>query len=191
MVNERNAQGMENEECFSPKGGSVMKTCRKGYTLIQILVAVAVLGVIGLAVSPNMINSLEVRALENTVRDMMITMERAKFQAIRTKLNHRVLFDNATGAWTMRIQQETASSVWEDILGQVEKSIPAKFNLTLNLPSGDLSVVFTPTGLVSNYDAVNHSVVLQSDRIKNYSLPDQRELFFYYGGSMRFVKSSS
>jgi type II secretory pathway pseudopilin PulG len=168
-----------------------MKTSRKGYTLIQILVAVAVIGAISLVVSPNLMNSLEVRALENTVRDMMITMERAKFMAIRTKLNHRVLFDNSTGPWTMQIQQETASAVWDEVLGYVEKSIPAKFNLTLNLPAGDLSVVFTPTGIVSNYDLANHSVVLQSDKIKQYQLPDQRELVFYFGGSMRFVKSSS
>jgi prepilin-type N-terminal cleavage/methylation domain-containing protein len=168
-----------------------MKTCRKGYTLIEVLVAVAVIGAIALVVSPNLINSLEVRSLENTVRDMMITMERAKFLAIKTKLNHRVLFDNSTGPWTMQIQQETATSVWDDVLGYVEKSIPAKLNLTLNLPSGDLSVVFTPTGIVSNYDKASHSVVLQSDRIKRYQLPDQRELIFYFGGSMRFVKSSS
>ncbi len=168
-----------------------MKTCRKGYTLIEVLVAVAVIGAIALVVSPNLINSLEVRSLENTVRDMMITMERAKFMAIKTKLNHRVLFDNSTGPWTMQIQQETATAVWDDVLGYVEKSIPAKLNMTLNLPSGDLSVVFTPTGIVSNYDQASHSVVLQSDRIKRYQLPDQRELIFYFGGSMRFVKSSS
>jgi prepilin-type N-terminal cleavage/methylation domain-containing protein len=168
-----------------------MKTCRKGYSLIEVLVAVAVIGAIALVVSPNLINSMEVRSLENTVRDMMITMERAKFLAIKTKLNHRVLFDNSTGPWTMQIQQETATAVWDDVQGYVEKSIPAKLNLTLNLPSGDLSVVFTPTGIVSNYDQVNHSVVLQSDRIKRYQLPDQRELIFYFGGSMRFVKSSS
>ena len=168
-----------------------MKTRREGYTLIQVLVAVAVMGVIALVVSPNLINSLEVRALENTVRDMMITMERAKFLAIKTKLNHRVLFDNSNGPWTMKIQQETASAVWDDVTGQVTKSIPSKFNLTLNLPSGDLSVVYTPTGIVSNYDTVNHSMVLQSDLIKRHQLPDQREVVFYFGGSMRFIKSSS
>ena len=168
-----------------------MKTDRKGFTLIQVLVAVAVIGAISLVVSPNLINSLEVRALENTVRDMMITMERAKFMAIKTKLNHRVLFDNSNGPWTMQIQQETASAVWDEVQGYVTKSIPAKFNLTLNLPSGDLSVVYTPTGIVSNYDLANHSVILQSDRVKRYQLPDQREVVFYFGGSMRFVKSSS
>jgi Tfp pilus assembly protein FimT len=168
-----------------------MRTDRNGYTLIQVLVAVAVLGVIGMAVAPKVTNSLEVRALENTVRDMMITMERAKFMAIKTKLNHRVLFDNSTGPWTMQIQQETASAVWDEVQGYVPKTIPAKFNLTLNLPTGDLSVVYTPTGIVSNYDTVNHSMVLQSDLIKRHQLPDQREVVFYFGGSMRFVKSSS
>jgi len=168
-----------------------MKTDRKGYTLIQVLVAVAVIGVVSLVVSPNLINSMEVRALENTVRDMMITMERAKFMAIKTKLNHRVLFDNSNGPWTMQIQQETASAVWDEVQGYVTKTIPAKFNLTLNLPSGDLSVVYTPTGIVKNYDLASHSVILQSDRVKHYQLPDQREVVFYFGGSMRFVKSSS
>jgi len=168
-----------------------MKTDRQGYTLIQLLIAIALIGLITLVVSPEIINTMEVRGLENAVRDMMITMERAKFLAIKTKLNHRVRFDNSFGPWVMFVEQETAAGVWEGVPGQLEKSIPEKFNLTLNLPSSDPSVVFSPMGMVLNYDQTNHSVVLQSDRMRRYEQQDQREVVFYFGGSLRFIKSSS
>ena len=168
-----------------------MKTDRQGYTLIQLLVAVALLGVIALVVTPDITNSMEVRGLENAVREMMITMERAKFQAIKTKLNHRVRFDNSMGPWVMLMEQETATGVWDRIPGQLEKSVPEKFNLTLNLPSADTSVVFSPMGMVLNYDQNNHSIVLQSDRMRRHGQEDQREVVFYFGGSLRFIKSSS
>ena len=58
-----------------------MKTCRKGYTLIQMLVAVAIIGVVALVVSPEIINSLEVRGLENSAREVVSLLERAKFLA--------------------------------------------------------------------------------------------------------------
>lgn len=168
-----------------------MKIDRQGYTLIQLLIAIALLGMIALAVSPEIINTMEVRGLENAVREMMMTMEQAKFLAIKTKLNHRVRFDNSLGPWVMFLEQETTSGVWERMPGQLEKIVPEKFNLTLNLPGSDPTVVFSPMGLVLNYDQTNHSVVLQSDRMRRYEQQDQREVIFYFGGSLKFIKSSS
>ncbi len=167
-----------------------MKTCTKGYTLIGILVAIAVIGVIGLAVAPQIMNTLELRSLENSALDVISTMERAKFLAIKSKLNHRVRFDNTTGSWVMQMEQETAAGTWDEVPGFIPKPLSLKFNLTFNLPT-DLSVVFSPTGLVVNYDATNHSIVMQSDRMVRYNQPDQREIIFYYGGSVRYLKSSS
>jgi prepilin-type N-terminal cleavage/methylation domain-containing protein len=168
-----------------------MKTDRKGFNLIEVLIAVAIIGVITLVVSPEIINSMETRGLENSVRDVISTMERAKFLAIKTKLNHRVLFDNSTGDWVMRIEQETSAGVWDPVPRNLEKALPSDFTLTLNLPSGDPSVVYNPMGWVVNFDALNHSVVMQSDRLARYGQPDQRAVVFYLGGSMRYVESSS
>jgi prepilin-type N-terminal cleavage/methylation domain-containing protein len=168
-----------------------MKTCRKGYTLIQMLVAVAVIGVVALVVTPEIINSLEVRGLENSAREVVSLLERAKFLAVKTKLNHRVRFDNSTGDWILRIEQETTAGVWDFVPGYLETILPPKFTLTLYLPAGDPTVVFNPMGWVLNYDQNNHSIVLFSDRISRYDQPDQREVIFYLGGSMRFIKTNS
>ena len=167
-----------------------MRTCTKGYTLIGILVAIAVIGIIGFAVAPQIMNTLELRTLENSAREVVSTMDRAKFQAIKTKLNHRVRFDNTTGSWVMLTEQETAAGTWDEVPGFVPRSLSLKFNLTFNLPA-DLSVVFSPAGLVLNYDATNHSIVMQSDRMVRYNQPDQREILIYFGGSIRYIKSSS
>jgi hypothetical protein len=129
-----------------------------------------------------------VRGLENSAREVVSFLERAKFQAVKTKLNHRVRFDNSTGDWIMRIEQETSAGVWDFVPGYLETILPPKFTLTLNLPAGDPTVVFNPMGWVVNYDLNNHSIVLQSDRISRYSQPSKREVIFYLGGSMRFIK---
>jgi Tfp pilus assembly protein FimT len=158
--------------------------------LIGILVAIAVIGVIGFAVAPQIMNTLELRTLENSAREVVSTLDRAKFQAIKTKLNHRIRFDNTTGPWMMLMEQETAAGTWDEVRGFVPKPLSLKFKLTFNLPA-DLSVVFSPSGLVVNYDATKHSIVMQSDRMARYNQPDQREIIFYYGGSVRYLKSSS
>ncbi len=118
-----------------------MKTCRKGYTLISLLVAIAVIGVIGLAVAPQIMNTMELRNLENSAREVVSTMDRAKFQAIKTKLNHRIRFDNTSGSWIMLMEQETAAGTWDEVRGFVPKPLSQKFSLTFNLPA-DQSVVF-------------------------------------------------
>ena len=175
---------------YTGSEGGVMRTCTKGYTLISLLVAIAVIGMIGMAVAPQIINTMELRNLENSAQEVVTTLDRAKFQSIKTKLNHRVRFDNTSGSWMMLTEQETAAGTWDEVPGFVPKPLSLKFSITFNLPA-DLSVVFSPAGLVLNYDATNHSIVLQSDRMARYDQLDQREVLIYFGGSVRYLKSSS
>jgi prepilin-type N-terminal cleavage/methylation domain-containing protein len=164
---------------------------RPGYTLIQLLVALALIAIIAMAVAPSILNTLEVRDLENSARDIQTTLVRAKLEAVRSKLNHRVRFDNTSSVWEYLIERELIPGTWEEMPGFVRRIIHEKYNVTLSLPASDLSVVFSPLGFVDNFDINNNSILLQSDKLNRYNQDDEREILVFRGGSIRYTKSNS
>ena len=173
------------------KRGKIMRTDRPGYTLIELLVAVGIMGIISLAVAPQIMNTLEVRDLENSARRILSDFERAKQQAVRTKLSHRVRFDNSNSIWEFFIERETTPGNWEEMPGYVASSIPDKYNVTLSLPSADQSVVFSPLGFVDNFDIANNTITIQSDKLRRLNQMDERGIMVFRGGSVRFTKTDS
>jgi len=161
----------------------------KGFTFIEIVIVIAVIGVIALAIYPSVQNTLQTRLFENTAKDILTTMQKAKFQAVKTKLNHRVRFDLRNTIWYFFIEQETALNAWNKMTGFVDKSIPPQFNVTMSLQ--DQTVVFSSLGLVSNFVTTHNSIVLQSDKLKGYNRDDERIINVYAGGSIQYVKARS
>jgi len=155
------------------------------------LVVIAILGIVTLAVAPEILNSLEVRNLENSVRDVLNSLERAKFQSVRTKLNHRVRFDNSDGPWKYVIERETSPGTWEQMPRSISKTIPDTFVTTINLPDADTSVEFSSLGFIANFEQDKNSIVLQSDKLKQMNQPDLRSVIFFRGGSMKYLSTSS
>src|SRR5512136_2834687 len=121
----------------------------RGYTFIEVLVVVAVLGVLLVVGYPNIRSSMEVRNLENQARSILGTFQQAKFQAVRTKLNHRVRFDNSLGYWTYYVEQKVSALVWQPLPNGVRRTIPNAFVSTVNLPNNVAE--FTPLGVAGNY----------------------------------------
>lgn len=160
---------------------------RKGFALIEIMVVVAIIGIMALIFYPNIVNTLETRKLENTARDIMATLQRAKFQAVKTRLNHRVRFLQESGNWFFLIEREDTPTNWNVMPGFIRKSISSKFNVTINLP-GD-TVQFSPLGFVSNYSTALNSISLQSPNLQSQNQPDQRIISVFIGGSIQYVKT--
>lgn len=167
-----------------------MRINNKGFTLIELLVAISIIGMLALLVSPNIMNSLETRSLENEAREILMTMEQTKFRAVKSKLNHRVRFDNSTGQLRYIIEREDTPGTWNEIPGVIGKTMSAKFNITVNLPTLDV-VVFSPLGFITNYDTDNNNITIQSDKLKGYNQPDQRVVRVLAGGSIQYIKSES
>ncbi|MBN2245192.1 MAG: prepilin-type N-terminal cleavage/methylation domain-containing protein, partial [Candidatus Aminicenantes bacterium] len=138
----------------------------RGFTLIEVIVVVAIIGIIGVSVIPGILSSLETRGLENSARDIFSTIQNAKFQAVKTKLNHRVRFSNDLGYWEYILEREETPSNWTMVPGYIRKSIPSNFNTTVNLPATSLAVEITPLGIVNNYSSTNNTIVVQSDKLK-------------------------
>jgi prepilin-type N-terminal cleavage/methylation domain-containing protein len=160
----------------------------RGFTLIETLVVIAIIGIIMLMAYPNIRNSMEMRGLENEAREILTTLQQAKFQAVRTKLNHRVNFDNSLGYWVYYIEQEVSFNNWVEVSGTVRKSIPNKLTTTVNLPAQ--VVVFSPLGFVLNYNMAQHDISVQSPNIQRQGQPSTRTIVIYAGGSIQYTKSS-
>ncbi|TEU05280.1 MAG: prepilin-type N-terminal cleavage/methylation domain-containing protein [Candidatus Aminicenantes bacterium] len=160
----------------------------EGFTLFELLVVVAIIGMLSFVLIPNIMNSLEARTLENTTREMMSTMQRAKFQAVKTRINHRIRFEYRDDIWFYFIEREDNPGDWVSMPGFNYNLIPPKFNVTVNFPSQ--MVQFSPLGFVSNYDSSQNSVTIQSPKLDDQSQPDERIVSVYIGGSFKYDKTT-
>jgi prepilin-type N-terminal cleavage/methylation domain-containing protein len=166
-----------------------------GYTFIEVLVVIGIVGLILAALYPSIMNTLETRGLENKARDILTTMQQAKFQAVKTKLNHRVGFLYDGQVWCYFIEREVTPGTWNTLPGFIRKEIPTKFNTLINYPdvagTPDKGVVFSPIGFVTNFDTDQNTLNLQSDKLKGYGQPDLRVITVYAGGSIHYLKTGS
>jgi len=160
----------------------------RGFTLVESLMVIAIIGVLVLVSYPNIMNSLEVRGLENEARELLTTLQQAKYQAVKFKLNHRVNFDNSQGYWVYFIEREVSYNTWVEIPGSIRKYIPNKFTVAISLP-GQL-VVFSPLGFVLNYNTTQHTISIQSAKVLRQGQPSTRNIMVYAGGSIQYTKSA-
>jgi prepilin-type N-terminal cleavage/methylation domain-containing protein len=161
---------------------------KNGYTMIEVLIVVAVLGVLMLVSYPAIKNSLEVRNLDNQARSILGTFQQAKFQAVRNKLNYRVRFDNSLGYWTYYLEAEVNYLVWQPVRGTGRKSIPQKYVTTVNLPNN--VVEFSPLGMPNNFSTTQHDVTLRSPKLATQGKPSRRIINIFGGGSIQFLKAT-
>jgi prepilin-type N-terminal cleavage/methylation domain-containing protein len=162
----------------------------QGFTLIETVIVIGIMGILMLVSYPEVMNSLETRSLEGATRDIQMSLQVARFQAVNTKLNHRVRFTNETGKWFFIIEREVSSGTWAPMRRSIPTGISNRLVLTINLPASQ-SVTYDSYGVIRDFDQANNSIILQSPKLQRKRQPDLRTLVFYYGGSVQYIKSSS
>ncbi|HPN17317.1 MAG TPA: prepilin-type N-terminal cleavage/methylation domain-containing protein [Candidatus Aminicenantes bacterium] len=161
-----------------------------GFTLLETLVTLAIIGILTVIFYPSVKNSFEMRSFDNASRDILTTLQVAKWQAVNTKYFHRVRFAGDSAGWTYRIEIEKPYGTWTLKQGQQVKRIPSEFGVTLTLPA-DLSIVFDGTGFVSGFDTAKNQISLSSSRLALLGEPHYRTIRFYASGSTQFIKGST
>ena len=162
----------------------------RGFTLLEVLVVIAIIGILLGLSYPSLMNSMHTRSMENAARTIATDLQWAKYQAVKTKINHRLRFEQqGDGVWIMTLERESQPAVWQAMPGYVKRAISSNFNVTISLP--DDSVVYNPLGLVENYSSVSNLVTLQSDKLKNQEQPDVREIRIFVGGTVQYLRTTS
>ncbi len=161
----------------------------QGFTFIEVILVVGILGLMTLIFLPDIRRSTEIRKLENEAREVLTTMQRAKFQAVKTKLNHRVRFESKDDVWFYDVEIEQSNGQWNVPPGFMRKTITSNFAVDVQLPNDN--VVFSPLGIIDNFDNQKNWISLQSAKLKRYGQPDLREIRLLAGGSVRYEKTNS
>jgi prepilin-type N-terminal cleavage/methylation domain-containing protein len=178
---------------------------KEGFTLIEIIVVVGIIGIILAASYPSILNVLETRALDSAARELLTTLEAARYTAVNDKVNCRVRFFQEDNEWRYMVEVEEGevtgtnpTFTWKPVPKFIKKTLPTKFNPQIQLLSGDQQIVFSPLGLVANYnftdpqtDPQTFRIILRSSKLKNLAQDDQRILTIYAGGSIGYQKAKS
>ena len=162
-------------------------TTSRGFTYIEVILIIGIVGVLMVASYPSILNTLETRALENAARDVQMALQQARLQAVRERINHRIRFDNSQGLWLVWLERETAAGVWSTVPGTVAKRINEQYVVIANVPSR--TVEFSPVGVVANYDSLQRTISLQSLKLRDKSAASLRIINVFAGGTLEYVKS--
>ncbi len=157
---------------------------QKGVSLIDAVIVIAILGMMVIFFYPNITGVREKRQLENAAKEILLTMQQAKIQAVKTKLDHRVRFNNDTGKWIYMIEREETTGTWALMPGFIKKTIPAQFTANINLPNN--SATFSPMGFNTDFTAGNNTVSIQSAQLQEYGHPGYRTISIYAGGAVEY-----
>jgi Tfp pilus assembly protein FimT len=162
----------------------------RGFTLIEAVIVIGIIGAIVVFMFPSIMNSLETRDIENSARDIQTTLQQARYRAVNDKIHFRVRFAQDRGLWRVFLESADAAGTWTGVPGFLDKTISPRFRVTLDLPASH-AVEFSPVGVVEGFDSTHNSLTLQSQRLKDKRQPDLRILTVFGGGTIRYVKAAS
>jgi|Deesub1362B_J571_1020462.scaffolds.fasta_scaffold00877_10 prepilin-type N-terminal cleavage/methylation domain-containing protein len=165
----------------------------KAFTLIEILVILTIAGILIVLGYPAIRTSIEKRKLDDNAREILATLQRAKFQAVKTKTIHCVRFNLDQNTYTLDIYDYT-NNQWRTILRKVISPPVAILNIDLPDPDnlGEIDVndqiIFNSLGFADRQG----SVTLRNLSLTSYEgVEDLRLIRIMIGGSIDIIKQES
>jgi len=161
----------------------------RGFTFIEMVIVVAIMGALALAIYPAINNTLQTRTFENVAKNILTTLQRAKLMAVRTKVSHRVRFYQTASVWSYLIEEQTSPTTWVRVPGLFQREIPSNFTTTVSLPTN--AVTYSSLGYISDFTVNRNTVTIQSEKLKIGGQDDERVVSVYAGGSVLYAKDRS
>jgi prepilin-type N-terminal cleavage/methylation domain-containing protein len=172
-----------------PKTLKTRPSVRPGFSMMEMVTVVAVMGILAVSFTPNVLNALEVRALDTAGREILSALQLARWQAAVGKLNHRLRFVQARGRWWFVIEVENPIGTWTPRRDFRPREISTKFGVSLDLPA-NASVIFQPTGIVQGFESDRNQIALTSAKLRALGVDHRRVVRFFASGSVYFAKDA-
>ena len=166
----------------------------RGFTLIEVLVVVGIMGILMAVAYPSILNTMAVRNRENSTRQIQTYLQQTKLRAVDTKIVHRVRFYLADGGyWVYEMERLQIDGTWARVEGPPRKTISRRYNVTITLPTSgsDFVAIFTPVGSVANFAVGQNAIIIQSPRLLARGQMDERVISLFMGGSIQYAKRKS
>jgi prepilin-type N-terminal cleavage/methylation domain-containing protein len=173
---------------------SQKRRTQRGFTLIEILVVIGIMGILMVVSYPSIMNTLASRNLDNATRQIQTYLQQTKLRAVDTKIVHRVRFYLADGGyWVYEMERLQMDGTWVRVEGPPRKAISGQFNVTMSLPASgaDRIVIFSPVGAVANFTVGQNDIVLQSPKLDRPGQMDERVISLFMGGSIQYARRES
>jgi prepilin-type N-terminal cleavage/methylation domain-containing protein len=165
-----------------------------GFTLIEVIVVVGIMGILTLVSYPSILNTMANRNLENTTRQIQTYLQQTKLQAVSTRIDHRVRFFRVDDSyWAYEMERRVDALTWIKAGNTPRKTIPNGLNVTIAFPAvgADRVVTFTPLGTFSQFAINQNSITLQNPKLDRPGQWDERVLSIFMGGSIQYAKRKS
>jgi prepilin-type N-terminal cleavage/methylation domain-containing protein len=165
-----------------------------GFTLIEILVVIGIMGIFMVVSYPSILNTMAARNLENTTRQIQTYLQQTKLQAVSTRIVHRVRFFRVDASyWAYDMERLQANGTWIKAQSAPRKTIPNRVNVTITFPAvgADHVAVFSPMGTFPQFAISQNSITLQNPNLDRPGQMDERVLSIFMGGSIHYSKRKS
>jgi prepilin-type N-terminal cleavage/methylation domain-containing protein len=153
------------------------KTAEQGFTLIEMMVTVAIIAVmVGIAI-PSVLAWMPAANLRDAAFDLRTAMIRARSLAVNEGIEYRVAFDVDNHSYTVdRGNLSSGSTAWTSVVGPFDLPTGIEFQSTSPEMEATGSVHYirfeTDGGVQTNVDALN--VVVVNSNTDTYEVSVQR-----------------
>ena len=96
--------------------------CRQGFSMIELMIVIAIIGIIAGIGIPNLIKYRPRAQLKKAARDLYSNMQLARVKAMRDSSQWAVQFDTDAGAYSL-LSDEGADEDWNTIDDEIFKSV--------------------------------------------------------------------